>query len=93
MTTSVNIDFDKLDQDITSLKELLKELDEPNYDKVEFWLSGITGSGMVRDYLVDFCNCTIDFHRHIVSLINNTTAYLESVKKLKDADQSIANSL
>lgn len=93
MAASVNIDFDKLDQDIISLKNLLKDLDEPSYDKVDFWLSGITGSGMVRDYLVDFCNCTIDFHRQIVSLINHTVAYLESVKKLKDADQSIADSL
>lgn len=93
MTTSVNIDFDKLDQDISSLKSLLEELDEPSYEKVEFWLSGITGSGMVRDYLIDFCNRTIDFHRCIVSLINNTIAYLQSVKKLKEADQSIANSL
>lgn len=93
MTTSVNIDFDKLDQDITSLKALLKDLDEPSYDKVEFWLGGISGSGVARDYLVDFVNCTIDFNRHIVSLINNTVAYLESVKKLKEADQSIADNL
>ena len=79
MTTSVNIDFEKLDQDITSLKELLNDLDEPNFKKVEFWLNGVQGSGMVHDYLVHFCNCTIDFHRNIVALINNTTAYLESV--------------
>ena len=93
MGTTVNIDFDKLELDIASLKALLKELDEPSYEKVEFWLSGTAGSGMVRSYLLNFCNSTIDYHRHIVSLINHTAAYLESVKKLKEADQSIADSL
>lgn len=93
MTKSINIDFKKLDNDIALLKKLLPRLEEPNYDKVEFWLSGTTGSGMVRDYLIDFCNSTIDFHRAVYSLIENTATYLESVKKLKDADQEIANIL
>ncbi len=93
MTKSINIDFKKLDNDIALLKNLLPRLEEPNYDKVEFWLSGTTGSGMVRDYLIDFCNSTIDFHRAVYSLIENTATYLESVKKLKDADQEIANIL
>lgn len=93
MTKSINIDFKKLDNDIALLKNLLPRLEEPNYDKVELWLSGTTGSGMVRDYLIDFCNSTIDFHRAVYSLIENTATYLESVKKLKDADQEIANIL
>ena len=93
MTKSINIDFKKLDNDIALLKNLLPRLEEPNYDKVEFWLSGTTGSGMVRDYLIDFCNSTIDFHRAVYSLIENTATYLESVKKLKDADQELANIL
>lgn len=93
MTKSVNIDFNKLDNDIASLKNLLPRLEEPNYEKVEFWLSGTTGSGMVHDHLIDFCNCTIDFHRAVYSLIENTATYLESVKKLKDTDQQIADCL
>lgn len=93
MTTSVDIDFNKLEENIASLKNLLPRLDEPNFDKVEFWLSGTTGSGMVRDYLIDFCNSTITFHHAVYSLIENTATYLESVKKLKEADQNIANSL
>ena len=93
MTKSINIDFKKLDNDIALLKNLLPRLEEPNYDKVEFWLSGTTESGRVRDYLIDFCNSTIDFHRAVYSLIENTATYLELVKKLKDADQEIANIL
>ncbi len=93
MTTSVDIDFKKLDENIAELKALLPEMEEPTYDKVEFWLSGVGGSGMVRDYLMDFCNDTINFHNDVYKLIENTIAYLESVKKLKAADQSIADSL
>ena len=91
--TTINIDFDKLDKDISLLKSLLQELDEPNYDKVEFWLGGVTGSGMVRDYLVEFCDCAIDYHKFLFAMIQNTVSYLESVKKLKQADRTIAESL
>lgn len=93
MTTAIDIDFEKLEENITDLKVLLTEMDEPSYDKVEFWLSGVGGSGMVRDYLMDFCNDTINFHNDVYKLIENTIAYLESVKKLKSVDQSIADSL
>lgn len=92
-TTSIDIDFAKLDENIAELKALLPEMEEPSYDKVEFWLGDVEGSGMVRDYLVDFCNDTINFHRDVYQLIENTIAYLESVKKLKTADQNIADSL
>ena len=93
MATSIDIDFKKLDQNIADLKALLANMDEPSYKKVEFWLGDIGGSGMVKDYLVDFCNDTISFHNDVYKLIQNTIAYLESVKKLKTADESIANSL
>ena len=93
MATTIDIDFKELDQNISQLKNLLSEMEEPSYDKVEFWLSGVGGSGMVRDYLTDFYNDTINFHNDVYKLIQNTIAYLESIKKLKTADENIANSL
>ena len=92
-TTSVDIDFDRLEENILALSKLLPRLEEPTFDKVEFWLGGVSGSGMTLEYLEKFCNDTIDFHRLVYALIENTIAYLESIKKLKEADQSIAQSL
>lgn len=93
MTRSIDIDFEKLDENIRELKALLSEMDEPSYDKVEFWLGNVGGSGMVLDSLMDFCKNTIDFNNDVYRLITNTIAYLKSVKKLKSADQNIADSL
>ena len=92
-TTSVDINFDRLEENISILSKLLPRMEEPTLDKVEFWLSGVTGSGMTLEYLKKFCDDTIAFHRHVYALIENTITYLESIKKLKDADQSIAESL
>ena len=72
---------------------MLPQLEEPTFDKVEFWCGGVSGSGMVCESLMDFCCDTIKFHRLVYALIENTIAYLESIKRLKEADQSIAQSL
>lgn len=93
MTTKVDIDFEKLDCYIKELETLRSQLDEPSYESLEFWLSDTSGSGMVHDYMYRFCNRTIEFHGGVYELITNTIAYLKSVKKLKDKDQAIANSL
>lgn len=93
MADSINIDFEKLDKYIASLKKLLPKMDEPSYKSLDFWTSGATGSGMSLDYLYMFGNRTIDFHDGVYNLIKNTIDYLEEVKKLKDVDQSIADSL
>ncbi len=93
ITTSVDIDFAKLEENITSLRSLLAKMEEPSYDQVQFWLGGTSGSGIVLDHLEGFCNNTIDFHKHVYALIEKTIGYLESVKKLKSADQKIAESL
>lgn len=93
MTTQVDIDFEKLDCYISELEKLLTQLDEPSYKSLEFWVSGVSGSGMVLDYMYKFCNRTIEFHNGVYGLITNTIAYLKEVKKLKDKDQAIANSL
>lgn len=93
MSNTINIDFDKLETDISDLKNLLGELDEPNYNNVYFWLGDTAGDGMTREYLIKFCNNAIEFHNCAYKLIKNTIAYLETVKKLKSADQSIADSL
>ena len=92
-TTSIDIDFNKLEEKITALRKLLPKLEEPTFDKVEFWLSGVSGSGMTLEYLEEFCRDAIRFHKHLYALIENTVAYLESIKKLKAADQNVAESL
>lgn len=91
--TTIDVDFDKLDIYIKQLKNLLNDLDEPSYDKLEFWVGNTSGSGIVLDSAYSFCNRTIDFHNGVHALIKNTIAYLNEVKKLKDADQSIADKL
>lgn len=92
-TTSIDIDFNKLEENISSLQKLLPKLEEPTFDKVEFWLGGVTGSGMTLEHLVEFCRDAIKFHNNLYALIENTIAYLESIKKIKAADQSVAESL
>lgn len=93
-TRSIDIDFTKLEENISSLKNLLlSKLEKPSFDESEFWLSGVSGSGMTLDYLGAFCRDAIHFHDYLYALIENTIAYLESIKKLKDADQSVAESL
>lgn len=92
-TTSIDIDFEKLDQNISALRSLLAKMDEPSYDQVTFWLNGTSGSGMVLDHLQGFCNNTIDFYKNVYALIEKTIGYLESIKKLKNADQKIAETL
>lgn len=93
MTTKIDIDFKKLDYYIKELETLRSQLDEPSYKSLEFWLSDISGSGMVLDYMYSFCDCTIEFHDGVYELITNTIAYLKEVKRLKDQDQAIARSL
>lgn len=92
-TTSIDIDFSKLEENISALGKLLPKLEEPTFDEVEFWLGGVSGSGMTLENLGEFCRDTIRFHKFVYALIENTIAYLESIKKLKDADQSVAESL
>lgn len=93
MTTTVDIDFEKLETCISELELLLPQLDEPSYESLEFWLSGTTGSGIVLEHLYRFCNNTIEFHNDVYALIDNTIKYLKEVRKIKDKDQLIANSL
>lgn len=93
MSKSVNIDFVKLDKDIADLKTLQSRLDEPNYNSVTFWLGDTAGDGMTREYLIRFCNDTIKFNNSVSQLISHTVAYLESVKKLQQADENIADNL
>lgn len=93
MGTTIGIDFEKLDSCIEELKTLLPQLEEPPYKKLDFWLTGKKGSGMVTDYMYTFGNRTIDFHEGTYKLIENTIAYLQEVKKLQKADQDIADSL
>lgn len=93
MTTKIDIDFEKLDCYIKELETLLTQLDEPSYKSLEFWLSDTSGSGMVLDYMYKFCNRTIEFHDGVYELITNTIAYLKEVRKLKSADQAIADNL
>lgn len=92
-TTSVDIEFDKLEQNISSLRSLLSKMEEPSFNQVDFWLGGTSGSGMVHDYLVSFCSNTIKFHNNVYELIEKSIDYLESIKKIKEEDQSIAEKL
>lgn len=93
MTTKLDIDFGKLDCYIKELETLRSQLDEPSYKSLDFWLSDASGSGMVNDYMYRFCSHTIEFHNGVYELITNTIAYLQEVKKIKNKDQAIANSL
>lgn len=93
MITTIDIDFEKLDCYIKELETLLSQLDEPSYKSLEFWLGDASGSGMVLDELYSFCSQTIEFHDGVYGLIANTIAYLKEIKKIKDTDQVIADSL
>lgn len=93
MATKIDIDFEKLDCYIQELETLLTQLDEPSYKSLEFWVGNTSGSGAVLDNMYKFCNQTIEFHNGVYELITNTIAYLKEVKKLKSADQAIADSL
>lgn len=93
MAESIHIDFKQLDTEIEALQALLNTLDEPSYKKLEFWAGDATGSGFILTCLYHFCNSTIDYHNAVYALIQNTIAYLQEVKKVKDADQDIADRL
>ena len=93
MATEINVDFEKLDSSIGELKALLSQLDEPSFDKLNFWLSNKMGSGMVCDYAYSFGARTIEFYNGVYALIKGTIAYLKEIKKLKTADQTIADKL
>ncbi len=93
MSKIVDINFEKLDKCISELDGLLSQLEEPSYKSLEFWVPDTSSSGMVVDNLYRFCNNTIDFHKSVYSLIENTSTYLKEVKKIQDLDASLAEKL
>lgn len=93
MEKEINIDYEKLEIHIENLKKILNQLEEPSFDKVNFWLNGVMGSGNVHDYLVPFCRNTTKYYDAVSLLIKNTVCYLEKVKEVKKQDDIIANKL
>lgn len=89
----INIDFTELDKCLKSMKEILGDLDEPDFRKLEFWTSGESGSGYVHDKLSEFGAMTVGFYMGVFKLINNTIKYLNDVKKMKTTDEKISEAL
>lgn len=93
MSEKIEVDFEKLDQYIIDLKNLMSDMDEPSYKKTRFWAGDVTGSGLLLNCLCDFCDETIEFHNQVYKLIKNTVKYLERIKEMQEVDSKIANLL
>lgn len=93
MNDEINVDFEKLNEYILELQNLVDDMEEPSYDKTEFWTGGVSGSGIFLDELVSFCNDTIQYHKAVRKLIKYSVNYLNRIKELQKTDTNIANLL
>lgn len=89
----IDVDFSTLRKCIDRMKKLQNNLEEPTYEKLEFWTSGKCGSGYVQDNMYSFAKDTVAYYRSVEKLLKNTIAYLESIYALQEADNTEAKNI
>ena len=94
MSTSIEIDFQLLDEDIKKMKKLKDKLKKPEIScKYDIITNQNIGKGDTSSAIFDSSQLAQDYYRAALALIENTVKYLESIKALEQKDKEIAKGI
>ena len=94
MSNSVEIDFALLEDDIAKLKKLKNKLKKPEISmKYDMITNQNAGKGDTFDSIFESTTLTKEYYNVAMALIENTIAYLNSVKEVEQKDNELAKKI